>query len=231
MMRRAPSIVLASLACVMLLSGCHSVPSAAPAAVAAATGSGFLSDYGRLRSTGTPRDRYLSYSGPDTLSPTVQSVYLQPLTRYPADARFAGVDEAVVAELVAFADLQLRLQLGARLKLAASAASADVTVQAVVSGVAPQPAGKSMLDVIPLRLITNPIKEAAFGELLAAALTVEVRISTADPSRVLRESLYQLMGEDIGRSADPKTRIDAASLKPAIENWSRAFANQLPAAP
>ncbi len=90
-----------------------------------------------------------------------------------------------------------------------------------------QPAGKTVLDVIPLRLITNPIKDAVLGKSLDSATTMEVRLTPTNSSRPLRESLYQLAGTDIGRAGDPKTRIDAGSLKPAIERWARACAEHI----
>lgn len=227
-MKRATTyfFIVAALFAALLL-GCQS----APKAVDAGTGSGFLSDYARLKSAGGLRDRYLNYSDPTAPGSRAQSVYLHPVSRYPINARFEGVDEAVVAELIAFTDAQLRAQLGARLKLVASPASADVTVQAALTGVGSQLAGKTVLDVIPLRLITNPIKDAKLGKSLEAATSLEVRLSTTSSSRPVRESLYHLTGKDIGRAADPKTRIDANALKPAIERWARAFADQISTQP
>jgi hypothetical protein len=219
--------VLVAAFCSALLLGCQS----APKAVDTGVGSGFLSDYARLQSAGGPRDRYLTYRDPAASGVRGSSVYLHPVSRHPAGARFEDVDEAVVAELLAFADAQLRAQLGARLKLVAAPASADIAVQAALTGVGSQPAGKTVLDVVPLRLITNPIKDATLGKALEAAATLEVRLSPAASSRPLRESLYHLTGEDIGRAADPKTRIDANALKPAIERWARALADQIATQP
>jgi hypothetical protein len=152
---------------------------------------------------------------------------IPPVVRFPADARFDGIDDALVAEVLTQADTQLRAQLGARYKLTTSPDDADAVLQVAVTGVALQPEGKTALDLIPLRLITGPIKDAALGKSLEAAATFELRLSAAGAARPWRESLYQLKGKAIGRGDDAKTRISANALKPAIERWAAALADQI----
>ncbi len=214
---------LVALLCSAVLMGCQSAPST----TSAAGGSGFLVDYSRLAKAGSLRDRYLNYTDPAISTRKIRSVYLPAVTRHPANARFEGVDEAVVDELVAFANEQLRVQLSSKLKLTDAPDLADATVQVAMTYVGSQPAGKTILDVIPLRLVTNPIKDAVLGKSLDSATTMEVRVTPTNSSRPLRESLYQLAGTDIGRAGDAKTRIDAGSLKPAIERWARACAEHI----
>jgi len=217
---------VSALACTALLVGASMQPAGAQSA-----GSGFLSDYPRLGKAGPIRDRHLSYTDPEVAGRPIRSLYIPPVVRFPADARFDSIDDALVAELLAHADAQLRAQLGARFKLTASPEDADAALQVALTGIAAQPEGKTALDLIPLRLITGPIKDAAFGKSLEASATFEIRLSTAGADRPWRESLYPLKGKAIGRAGDTKTHISADALKPAIDRWASELAEQIAAPP
>ena len=96
-------IGLAALACTTLLLGLSSQPAGAQTA-----GSGFLSDYARLGKAGPVRDRYLSYTDPELTGRPIRTLCILPVRRFPADARFDGVDDALADDLLARADAQLR---------------------------------------------------------------------------------------------------------------------------
>ena len=195
------------------------------------TGSGFLSQYTRLGKAGSIRDHYLSYTDPDIPVPKFQSLCILPVVRFPADARFDGIDDAMVAELLAQADGQLRTRLGARYRLTESPDNADVTLQIALTNVGVQPEGKTAIDLIPMRLITGTVKDSALGKSLEATAMFETRLIAAGVARPWRESIYVIESKPIGRAADAKMRITANALKPAIDKWAAALADQITAKP
>ena len=217
---------IGTLACLALLVGLGVSPASSQT-----TGSGFLSNHSRLAKVGPLGDRHLSYTDPDVAAPQIQSLYILPVARFPAEARFDGIDDALVAELLAYAGAQLRAQLGPRYKLTDSPNDADATLQVALTGLAAQPEGKTALDLVPLRLITGPVKDAALGKSLEVAATFEIRLSAPGAARPWREAAYPLKSKPIGRANNSKTHITADALKPAIERWSTALAEQLAAKP
>jgi hypothetical protein len=217
---------LSAIACGFLLIGLGAQPAGAQT-----TGSGFLSDYARLTREGPIRERYLSYSDPASAGRPIQSLCILPVARFPVDARFEGVDNALVAYLLAYADAQLRAQLGTRFTLKAAPEEADAVLQVALTGVAMQPEGKTALDLIPLRLVTGSLKDAALGKSLEATATFELRIGAARADRPWREALYPLKGKSVGRADDVRTHVTAESLIPAIDRWVSALADQIAARP
>lgn len=219
-------IGLAALACTTLLLGLSAQPAGAQTA-----GSGFLSDYARLGKAGPVRDRYLSYTDPELTGRPIRTLCILPVRRFPADARFDGVDDALADDLLARADAQLRARLGGRFKLTAAPEDADATLQVALTAVIAQPEGKTALDLVPLRLVTGPIKDKALGKTLEAAATLELRLTVAGAARPWRESLYQISGKSIGRADDPRTRISVDALVPAIDRWAASLGEQIAAQP
>ncbi|MBA2723511.1 MAG: DUF3313 domain-containing protein [Methylibium sp.] len=206
------------------LAGCQT---AKPSAQPQPEGSGFLSDYGRLAKEGSLRNRHLAYADPSGGTRKVQTLHLLPVVRFPARAAFDGVDEAVVADVLTYVEQRLRAQLSGRVVLAKAPEAADVTLQVALTGMAAQPEGKTALDLVPLRLITAPIKNMAWGKALEAAATLELRVVDARSAKVLREALYQVAGEGIGRADSGTTRVTLDSLKPALDSWVAGVADQV----
>jgi len=200
-------------------------------AVAQTASSGFLSDYTRLMKEGSIRDRHLGYTEPAAAGRQIQTLCILPLVRFPADARFEGIDDPSVVYLMAHADARLRAQLGTRFQLKTVPEEADAVLQVALTGVGMQPEGKTALDLVPLRLVTGPIKDAALGKALEAVATFELRLSAAGAARPWREALYSIRGKSIGRADDARTQITAESLKPAIDRWASALAEQIVARP
>lgn len=215
-----------AMACLALLVGL-----AGQIAGAQTTGSGFLSDYTRLIKEGSIRERHMSYTEPSVGGRQIESLCVLPVVRFPADVRFDGIDDPLVVQLLTHADSQLRARLGARFKLKAVPEEADAVLHVALTSVAMQPEGKTALDLIPLRLITGPLKDAALGKVLEAAATFEVRVSTAGAERPWREALYPIKGKTIGRADDAKTHITAEALTSAIDRWANALAEQIAARP
>ena len=62
--------------------------------------SGFLSDYTRLEKEGSMFSRYMGYAAPGakTINKT-PVVYISPLVRFPHDAKFGDLDDALVGAL------------------------------------------------------------------------------------------------------------------------------------
>jgi hypothetical protein len=192
----------------------------------AQAGTGFLSDYDRLEKRGRPRARYLVYTAAGADDRSVKRVYLQPVEIYPSDAVLDGVDPSLVVDALAYLDAQLRAELLDRMTLTPTPEQADVVVQVAVTAIAAQEKSRTLIDVVPMRLVTNAVKDAALGEAMVTAATLEVRITDAQSGAVLREALQHLSGEGIGRAGDDDTRIGLAELKPALSKGAKFIAKQ-----
>jgi hypothetical protein len=189
--------------------------------------SGFFTDYERLYKQGMPRSRYLNYSDSDVAKLKIKSVYLLPVDSFPKQVQFEGVPKEVAHELVAYADQRLREHLSKRVELAATPEAADVTLQVALTALGAQPEGKTLIDLVPLRLVTGQVKNAAMGKMMEAGARMELRLSDAKTSKPLREMLHELAGKAVGREAEPASRVTADSLKEAIESWAAASVDLL----
>ena len=211
-----------ALTCATLLS--LSTPSFAEEAAA---NSGFFSDYDRLSKQGMPRSRFLNYSEPEFAKLKIKTVFLMPVETFPKQPNFEGIHKEVVPELLAYTNQRLREQLGNRVTLAATPDTADVTVQVALTAVTAQPEGKTLIDLVPFRLVTGQVKNAAMGKMMEAGARMELRVSDAKTSKPLREMLHELAGKEVGREADPKSRVTADSLKEAVDAWVTAAVDQI----
>jgi hypothetical protein len=216
------------LAAVLTLVTFTPAPAAAEAAASASAqaGTGFLTDYDRLEKRGRPRARYLVYTAAGADGRSVKRAYLQPVAIHPSDAVLDGVDPALVVDALAYLDAQLRAELLDRMTLTSTPEQADVVVQVAVTAISAQEKSKTLIDVVPLRLVTNAVKDAALGDAMVTAATLEVRITDPRSGAVLREALQHLSGAGIGRTGDDDTRIGLAELKPALSKGARFIAKQ-----
>ncbi len=189
--------------------------------------SGFLSDYGRLSKEGSVRARYIGYTAPGATEVKRPAVYVAPLGRFPVAATFGDLDDALVVSVLTYTEQQLRSQLAVRTRVVDDKAAADVTLEVALTALGAQPEGKTALDLVPLRLITGVAKTAAMGRALEAAAVLEMRLSQAATSSILRESKHELVGDGIGRADSEKTRMSLEALKPALDKWVALVVDQV----
>lgn len=189
--------------------------------------SGFLSDYGRLAKEGSLRARYLGYTAPGTADLKRPAVFVTPLSRFPVAATFGDLDDALVSSVLTYTEQQLRSQLAVRTRVVDDKAAADVTLEVALTALGAQPEGKTALDLVPLRLLTGAAKTVALGKVLEAAAVIEMRLSQATSSKILRESKHELVGDSIGRADSEKTRMSLDALKPALDKWVALVVDQV----
>jgi len=217
---------LTALAMLSVLSGLSVLPVSAQT-----TASGFLSDYTRLEKAGPLRDRHLSYSDPQLAGRTIRSLYVSPVVRFPVDARFEGIDETLVSQLLAHADTQLRTKLGARYKLTTLPDQADGTLKVALTNVAAHQEGKTVVDLVPMRLVTGTLKDAALGKSLEATATFEIRLNSPGIDQPWHEALHVVKGKTIGRADNAKTHVTFESLAAAIDRWASELSDQITSKP
>jgi hypothetical protein len=189
--------------------------------------SGFLSNYDRLSKQGMPRSRFMNYSDPEFAKLKIKTVFLMPVESFPKQPNFEGIDKAVVPELLAYTNQRLREQLATRVDLATTPESADVTLQVALTAVTAQPEGKTIVDLVPFRLVTGQVKNAAMGKMMEAGARMELRLSDAKTSKPLREMMHELAGKEVGREPEPKSRVTAETLKEALDTWVSAAVDQI----
>ena len=190
--------------------------------------SGFLSDYTRLEKEGSMRSRYMGYAAPGakTISKT-PVVYIAPVLRFPHDVKFGDLDDALVDSVLAYTGQQLRSQLAVRTRVVDDKAAAELTLEVALTAFSAQPAGKTALDLVPLRLITGAAKTAVKGKDMDATATIEMRLSQSPPETILRESRHELVGDSSGRSKSEDTHMTLEALKPALDKWVTLVVNQI----
>ena len=190
--------------------------------------SGFLSDYTRLEKEGSMFSRYMGYAAPGakTINKT-PVVYISPLVRFPHDAKFGDLDDALVDSVLAYTGEQLRSQLVVRTRVVDDKAAAELTLEVALTALAAHPAGKTALDLVPVRLITGAAKTAVKGKDMDATATIEMRLSQSAPETILRESRHELVGDSIGRSKSEETHMSLDALKPALDKWVALVVDQI----
>jgi len=117
--------------------------------------------------------------------------------------------------------------LATRVDLATTPESADVTLQVALTAVTAQPEGKTIVDLVPFRLVTGQVKNAAMGKMMEAGARMELRLSDAKTSKPLREMMHELAGKEVGREPEPKSRVTAETLKEALDTWVSAAVDQI----
>lgn len=189
--------------------------------------SGFLSDYKRLVKEGPVRARYLSYTAPGAATFKSSAVHVAPLERFPLAAKFGDLDDALITSVLIYTEQQLRSQLAVRTRVVEDKTAADVTLEVALTALGAQPESKTVLDLVPLRLITGTAKNAAMGKVMEAGAVFEMRLSQPAPSKILRESKHELVGDSIGRADNEKTRMSLEALKPALDKWVALVVEQV----
>ena len=189
--------------------------------------SGFLSDYGRLEKEGSIRARYLGYTAPGATDVKSSAVYISPLGRFPVAAKFGDLNDDLVGSVLTYTEQQLRSQLAVRTRVVDDKAAADVTLEVALTGLSAQPEGKTVLDLVPVRLVTGAAKNAAMGKVMQATAVLEMRLSQSASSSILRESKHEVLGDSIGRADNEKTRMSLDALKPALDKWVALVVDQV----
>ncbi len=191
------------------------------------TPTGFLSDYALLSPSLTSDANFHSYTTPSALGRPLGRVYIQPLTSYPEDAQFNYIDRATLAALASKFDAALNANLTGKIILVPTPDQADTVVQMAVTAVAAVEPNRGVVDYLPIRLITKPIKDAAMGKQQEVVVTMEMKMRDAKSDQVIYESLATTTGKTMGRSGDQVLRADMKTLDPVIEAWTEKVAQSL----
>lgn len=227
-MKRKSSVFGAAALVLVLavgLAGCAGSPKTSAAQ------SGFLGSYSRLSEKSAPRgEDYLSYNAPGAAQRATKKVYLMPVATHPANANFDLGDKNALSQSLVYFDQAVRSKLGTRVALVPSAAEADTTLQLAVTSVGLVEEGRSLTDLIPLRLITKPLKDRAMGKPMQAAATLELRMSDAKTKQLVHESLRRSGGKGVGREGDAETRVTFESLKPVLDAWAERVTEEVASA-
>ncbi|MFM8356012.1 MAG: DUF3313 family protein [Gammaproteobacteria bacterium] len=191
----------------------------AEAASAEVAHAGFLTDYNRLDKAGRPRKSFLVYLAPNAEQRAVHAIALTPAVIAPAGATFEDLSANDVAALITRLDSRLRAEFSQKARLADGAGSADVQLQVALTQIGAEEKGRSLVDLVPVRLVTGTVKNAVQGKELTAFATFESRVIDATTGAVLRERIDHIVGDEIGRSGDADTRLSAEAVIPAIDEW------------
>jgi hypothetical protein len=189
--------------------------------------SGFLSDYERLSKQGPIRARYLGFVAKDAAELRSPAVYVAPVARFPADARFPDIDDALIGSVLTYTEQQLRSQLAVYTTVVDEQSEADVSLEVALTALGSKVEGKTPLDLVPMRMVTGRVKDATMGKAMDATAVLEMRVTQGGSGQVLRESLHPLVGDGIGRDDNEDTRITLDALKPALDKWVVLVVEQL----
>jgi len=188
---------------------------------------GFLSDYTRLVPDETAKDNYFHYTAPEDISRKLGKIYFMPVATFPADANFKLVDRPTLEQTMAALDQILRKKLTDKATLVATPEEADTTVQIVVTMISTEDAGRSLIDFIPLRLLTKPIKDAAMGKVQEVVVTLEMSIRDSKTNQILFEAVHRSAGKNIGRADDPDLKATEKDLSPVIDIWTNKIVHEI----
>ena len=189
--------------------------------------SGFLEDYSSLKEAGTVRHRYLAYQAPDHPAGASLTLYVKPISLYPADAAFPGLEPDVVRQSLDYANQVLRSKLGSKVTLVDDPGQSALKLEAALTDVSVQAEGKTALDLVPLRLIANLAKTASSGKAMEAVARLEFRLMDSKTQKIRYASVHLQPGKSVGRAEKSRAPIDFSSLKPAIDAWANSALEEI----
>lgn len=189
--------------------------------------SGFLEDYSRLKEAGSLRHHYLAYQAPDNLASASVALYIKPISIYPVGAAFPEVEPDVVRQSLDYANQVLRNKLASKMTLVDDPEQSTVKVEVALTDVSTQAEGKTALDLVPLRLITNLAKTAASGKAMEAVARMEFRLLDSKTQKIRYESVHRQTGKSLGRAEKSRTPLDFSALKPAIDAWANNILEEI----
>ncbi|MFU8764350.1 MAG: DUF3313 family protein, partial [Haliea sp.] len=176
---------------------------------------------------GPIRARYLGFVAKDAAELRSPAVYVAPVARFPADARFPDIDDALIGSVLTYTEQQLRSQLAVYTTVVDEQSEADVSLEVALTALGSKVEGKTPLDLVPMRMVTGRVKDATMGKAMDATAVLEMRVTQGGSGQVLRESLHPLVGDGIGRDDNEDTRITLDALKPALDKWVVLVVEQL----
>jgi len=188
---------------------------------------GFLTDYTRLTPALSSRNDFQSYTAPDALGHQLGRVYLQPLVSFPDNANFEYIDRATMAALQSKFNTDLATELQEKVILVSTPEQADTILQMAVTRVAADVPSRKPRDFLPLKLITNPIKNATMGKQQEVLVTLEMKILSVKTNQIIFESLERAKGKTMGRTSDENLHADITDLEPVIAAWTKKISKSI----
>jgi hypothetical protein len=181
--------------------------------------SGFLSDYSRLTPDLSIESDLHSYIAPEAAVRHLGNVYITPLTSYPENANFEFIDRATLAELESKFNASLNAHLGGKITLVSTPELADTIIQMAVTEVKAIEPNRKVIDFLPIRLITKPIKDAAMGKQQEIVVTIEMKMRDVKTDKIIYESVESAKGKTMGRTGDANLHANSKELDPVIDSW------------
>ena len=212
--------ILTFFLCLGLLSNLHAQDNRA------VTPNGFLSDYSRLVLDPRSADNYFHYTPPEALGRKVGKIYFLKITIYPEDKQFDLIDRPTADAMMEKLDQILRKKLKEKNLLADTPEQADTIIQVAATEAKAIDAGRDVIDFIPLRLLTKPIKDAAMGKQQQIVVTLEMLMRDAKTNQIVFEAVHHTAGKNIGRTGDPKLQANSKSLEPVVDVWTNKIVSE-----
>jgi len=182
--------------------------------------SGFLSHYDKLVPDPRSSDNYFHYSAPAPTKRKVGKIYFLPLTTFPENKEFEVIDRVTVDAMLSKLDEVLRKKLAGKATLVNTAEEADTIVQIAATGAKTIDASRDVIDYIPLRLVTKPLKDAAMGKQQQVVVTLEMMMRDATTHEPVFEAIHHTAGKNIGRTGDAKLQANIDALRPVVDKWT-----------
>jgi hypothetical protein len=181
---------------------------------------GFLTDYTRLTPALSSINGAQTYTAPDASGHPLGRVYIQPLVSYPDSINFEYIDRATMAALQSQFNAALATELQKQVILVSTPELADTILKMAVTGVTADVPRRKPRDLLPLKLITNPIKNATEGKQQEVLVTIEMKILNVKSNKIIFESLARAKGKTMGRTGDEDLHADIKELEPVIDTWT-----------
>jgi hypothetical protein len=104
---------------------------------------------------------------------------------------------------------------------------ADTIIELAVTGVTAVEPNRKLVDFMPLRLITKPIKDATMGKQQEVLMTLEMKMINVKTREVAYESLTRAKGKTMGRTKDEDLHTDIKELEPVIDDWTSKISKEI----
>ena len=192
-----------------------------------ATPTGFLTDYTRLTPNLSSKNDFQSYTAQNAADLPLGRVYIKPLASYPDNANFNYIDRATLAAFESKFDAELAGTVNEKLILVPTPEQADTIIELAVTDVTAVEPSRKVIDFLPLRLITKPIKDAAMGKQQEVLMTLEMKMTNVKTRQVEYESLARAKGKTMGRTKDEDLHADIKELEPVIESWTGRISKEI----
>jgi hypothetical protein len=206
---------------VLLMAGCASKPPPKE--------SGFLKNYSELKKEDAPGGgTRLVYRNPQFTPANYNAIMLDPVVFYPEPQATEQVSMATLDDIRNYINASMRQKLGQQVRLADKPGPGVAQVTVAITAVGSETQSLKAYQYIPIAfVVTAAMAGVEGGRPKDASIAIETRITDSVSGQLLYAAVRGGTGQKIESASQGQGGIQAANLKPLIDEWTTGAASEV----